>query len=79
MYDMMYAKRCMAVLTSRSPRKSNFVIARGKQWVVDWATGTLTMEEPPDYGDVVTEGGGKGNIEGSPLRVGQHGDVVAAR
>ena len=79
MYDMIYAKRCMAVLTSRSPRKSNFVIAKGTQWVVDWATGTLTMEGPPDYGDAVREGKGKGSIRGSPLGVGQYGNVVAAR
>ncbi|CZR68476.1 uncharacterized protein PAC_18375 [Phialocephala subalpina] len=52
-YDMMYAKRCMAVLTHRSPRKSNFVVMKGKRWVVDWATGKLEREGPPDYGEVV--------------------------
>ncbi|PMD34423.1 hypothetical protein L207DRAFT_409429, partial [Hyaloscypha variabilis F] len=50
-YDMMYAKRCMAILTHRSPRKSNLVIMKGKQWIVDWATGSLTRCEPPDYGE----------------------------
>lgn len=51
-YDMMYAKRCMAILTHRSPRKSNLVIMKGKQWIVDWATGALTRCEPPDYGEL---------------------------
>lgn len=78
MYDMIYAKRCMAVLTSRSPRKSNFVIVKGQQWIVDWATGTLTRERPPDYGDVVREGVYVGNGSAG-LRIGQYGDVVAAR
>ncbi|KAF8851985.1 hypothetical protein BDZ45DRAFT_717165 [Acephala macrosclerotiorum] len=55
-YDMMYAKRCMAVLTHRSPRKSNLVIMKGKRWVVDWATGKLEREGPPDYGEVVDGG-----------------------
>jgi hypothetical protein len=54
-YDMMYARRCMAILTSRSPRKSNLVIIKGKQWVVDWATGKLTREDPPDYGEIVEQ------------------------
>ncbi|PQE03030.1 PH domain-containing protein [Rutstroemia sp. NJR-2017a BVV2] len=50
-YDMLYARKCMALLTSRSPRKSNYMILKGKQWKVDWETGTLTTCEPPDYGD----------------------------
>jgi hypothetical protein len=50
---MMYAKRCMAILTHRSPRKSNLVIMKGKQWIVDWATGSLTRCEPPDYGELL--------------------------
>lgn len=54
-YDMMYAKRCMAILTHRSPRKSNLVIMKGKQWIVDWATGALTRCEPPDYGELATQ------------------------
>jgi hypothetical protein len=72
-YDMMYAKRCMAILTHRSPRKSNLVIMKGKQWVVDWATGALTRCEPPDYGELVTE---KENM--SEFRVGQSGQLVRA-
>ncbi|CZS93178.1 hypothetical protein WAI453_000873 [Rhynchosporium graminicola] len=51
-YDMLYAKRCMAILTQRSPRKSNLVIMMGKQWVVDWATGKLERCQPPDYGEL---------------------------
>lgn len=50
-YDMMYARKCMAILTSRSPRKSNYMIMKGKQWKVDWSTGILTTCEPPDYGE----------------------------
>ncbi|KAG0646911.1 PH domain-containing [Hyphodiscus hymeniophilus] len=55
MYDMLYAKRCMAILTSGSPRKSDIVIMEGKQWNVDWTTGALTRCEPPDYGEIVAE------------------------
>lgn len=53
-YDMMYARRCMAVLTERSPRKSNLVIMKEKQWVVDWSTGTLTRCQPPGYEEVTS-------------------------
>jgi len=56
-YDMMYAKRCMAILTHRSPRKSNLVIMKGKQWIIDWATGKLTRCEPPEYGEITSEAG----------------------
>jgi hypothetical protein len=45
--EMQYAKRCMAILTSRSPRKSNLVIMKGRRWVIDWATGKLTKWVPP--------------------------------
>jgi hypothetical protein len=50
--DMIYAKHCMAILLSRSPRKSNLVIMNGKQWIVDWDTGELTRCEPPDYDEM---------------------------
>ncbi|KAA8568646.1 hypothetical protein EYC84_007657 [Monilinia fructicola] len=50
-YDMIYARRCMAVLTSRSPRKSNYLIMKGKEWIVDWSTGSLIRCEPPAYGE----------------------------
>lgn len=48
-HDLVYAKRCMAVLLSNTPRKTNLVIMRGRQWIVDWATGALTRWEPPAY------------------------------
>lgn len=48
-HDLVYAKRCMAVLLSNTPRKTNLVIMRGRQWIVDWATGALTRWEPPPY------------------------------
>ena len=49
---MIYAKHCMAVLLSRSPRKSNLIVIKGKQWVVDWETGKLTRCDPPDYAEI---------------------------
>lgn len=76
LYDMQYAKRCMAVLTSRSPRKTNFVIMKGKQWIVDWATGALTRWEPPEYGEVAGEGEGE-RPSSRRLRINQHGEVLA--
>jgi hypothetical protein len=48
-HDLLYAKRCMAVLLSTTPRKTNLVIMRGRQWIVDWATGALTRWEPLEY------------------------------
>jgi len=72
-YDMMYAKRCMAILTHRSPRKSNLVIMKGKQWIVDWATGALTRCEPPDYGELATE---KESVSG--VRVAQSSQLIRA-
>jgi hypothetical protein len=50
-HDMMYAKLCYAVLLFRSPRKSNFVIAKGKKWFVDWTTGRMIRVLPPGYFD----------------------------
>ncbi|KUJ21461.1 uncharacterized protein LY89DRAFT_694908 [Mollisia scopiformis] len=66
-YDMMYAKRCMAVLTQRSPRKSNLVIMKGKRWMVDWATGKLERCEPPDYGEATV---GREGVGMRDVRVG---------
>lgn len=40
-YDLIYAKRCLAVLTSCMPRKSNTVIVNGEFYVVDWVTGHM--------------------------------------
>ncbi|OBT61767.1 hypothetical protein VE03_09097 [Pseudogymnoascus sp. 23342-1-I1] len=39
LYDLIYAKRCMATLLNGSPRKGPFVIMGGERWVVDWETG----------------------------------------
>ncbi|KAK2629084.1 hypothetical protein QTJ16_002187 [Diplocarpon rosae] len=69
-YDMLYAKRCMAILTHRSPRKSNLMILMGKQWVVDWGTGKLERCSPPDYGEI------DGRETAGELRVGQSGTLV---
>lgn len=69
-YDMLYAKRCMAILTHRSPRKSNLVIMMGKQWVVDWATGKLERCQPPDYGELDWKDAT------SEFRVGQSGNLI---
>jgi hypothetical protein len=49
---MIYAKHCMAILLSRSPRKSNLIIMNGKQWKVNWDTGELSSCEPPDYEEI---------------------------
>lgn len=53
-YDMIYALRCMAVLLSNAPRKTNFVIMRGRQWIIDWATGALEHCQPPSYSELET-------------------------
>lgn len=77
LYDMQYAKRCMAVLTSRSPRKTNFVIMKGKQWIVDWATGALTRWEPPEYGEVDEHHEDGQRPVSRRLRISQQGEVQA--
>ncbi|KAL2016557.1 hypothetical protein VTK56DRAFT_3414 [Thermocarpiscus australiensis] len=51
-HDQLYARLCYAVLLFKSPRKSNWVISRGKRWYVDWATGRMARELPPAYGEV---------------------------
>lgn len=51
-HDHLYAKLCYAVLLFQSPRKSNYIIAKGKQWVVDWSTGRMARVMPPLYGEV---------------------------
>lgn len=75
-YDMMYAKRCMAILTHRSPRKSNLVIMKGKQWIVDWTSGKLTRVSPPEYGEVTAETTGK--AVQSEVRVRSAGEGIRA-
>lgn len=48
--DYLYAKLCYSNLLFKSPRKSNYVISKGKQWYVDWATGRMVRVLPPAYG-----------------------------
>lgn len=50
-HDHLYAKLCFSVLLFKSPRKSNYVIAKGKQWFVDWASGRMIRVLPPAYGE----------------------------
>jgi hypothetical protein len=49
-YDMMYAKKCMALLLARTPRKTNIIIMKGKRWIIE-PSGSLTRCDPPDYED----------------------------
>lgn len=51
-HDNIYAKLCYGVLLFKSPRKSNYVVCRGRQWYVDWATGRMVRVLPPGYDDV---------------------------
>ena len=51
-HDELYARLCYSVLLFRSPRKSNYVIAHGKCWYVDWATGRMVRALPPAYDKV---------------------------
>lgn len=51
-HDMHYAKLCYSVLLFRSPRKSNFIVNRGKKWFVDWMTGRTARVLPPEYGEI---------------------------
>ncbi|ELR05951.1 hypothetical protein VC83_08204 [Pseudogymnoascus destructans] len=50
MYDLIYAKRCMATLLNGSPRKGPFVIMQGERWVVDWETGKCARWVPKGEG-----------------------------
>lgn len=51
-HDMLYAKLCYSNLLFRSPRKSNYIICKGKQWYVDWTTGRMVRVLPPEYGEI---------------------------
>ncbi|CAG9972267.1 unnamed protein product [Clonostachys byssicola] len=51
-HDMLYAKLCYSNLLFRSPRKSNYIIHKGKKWFVDWSTGRMVRVLPPAYGEV---------------------------
>ena len=50
-HDQLYAKLCFAVLLFKSPRKSNYVVAKGKRWYVDWDSGRMIRVLPPAYGE----------------------------
>lgn len=51
-HDQLYAKLCYAVLLFKSPRKSNYIVSKGKRWYVDWNTGRMIRVLPPAYGEV---------------------------
>ncbi|ODA80091.1 hypothetical protein RJ55_03049 [Drechmeria coniospora] len=51
-HDLLYAKLCYSNLLFRSPRKSNYIISKGKQWYVDWKTGKMVRVLPPNYGEI---------------------------
>ena len=51
-HDLLYAKLCYSNLLFRSPRKSNYIISKGKQWYVDWESGRMVRVLPPGYGEV---------------------------
>lgn len=51
-HDLLYAKLCYSNLLFRSPRKSNYIISKGKKWYVDWGTGRMVRVLPPTYGEV---------------------------
>lgn len=50
-HDHLYARLCYAVLLFKSPRKSNYIVTRGKEWYVDWDTGRMVRVLPPAYGE----------------------------
>lgn len=50
-HDLLYAKLCYSNLLFRSPRKSNYIISKGKKWYVDWGTGRMVRVLPPAYGE----------------------------
>ncbi|KAJ0160525.1 hypothetical protein CTA2_7804 [Colletotrichum tanaceti] len=51
-HDLLYAKLCYSVLLFKSPRKSSYIISKGKQWFMDWATGRMVRVLPPAYGEI---------------------------
>ncbi|KFZ04605.1 hypothetical protein V502_10025, partial [Pseudogymnoascus sp. VKM F-4520 (FW-2644)] len=61
LYDLIYAKRCMATLLNGSPRKGPFVIMQGERWCVDWETGKCARWVPKEEG-----GEGEGEAGGLP-------------
>lgn len=75
LYDMQYAKRCMAILTERSPRKSNLAVVKNRLWLVDWATGRVERYEPPSYDEVIRAKRHQ-KVPVSKLKFNQNGDLV---
>lgn len=67
-HDMIYAKLCYSLLLFRSPRKSNYVVAQGHKWCVDWTTGRMVRVLPPSYFDD-SEAVGAACGGGAPFRV----------
>jgi hypothetical protein len=55
-HDQLYAKLCYSVLLFKSPRKSNYIISKGKQWYVNWQTGRMVRVLPPGYGEIEAPG-----------------------
>ncbi|KAK4661726.1 uncharacterized protein QC763_707120 [Podospora pseudopauciseta] len=51
-HDQLYARLCYAVLLFKSPRKSNYIVSRGKRWWVDWDSGKMVRVLPPAYGEI---------------------------
>lgn len=51
-YDLLMAKRCMAVLLKKSKRKSDVVIMKGQEWFIYWETGRLDKVGLPSYTDL---------------------------
>lgn len=49
-HDQLYAKLCFSVLLFKSPRKSNYVVADGETWYVNWQSGQKMRVLPPAYG-----------------------------
>ncbi|KAF5976698.1 hypothetical protein FCOIX_6974 [Fusarium coicis] len=51
-HDLLYAKLCYSNLLFRSPRKTPYIISKGKKFYVDWTTGRMVRVLPPAYGEI---------------------------
>ncbi|KAJ4010480.1 hypothetical protein NW752_005155 [Fusarium irregulare] len=51
-HDLLYAKLCYSNLLFRSPRKTPYIINKGKKFYVDWTTGRMVRVLPPAYGEI---------------------------
>lgn len=67
----------MAILTERSPRKSNFLVIKGRLWIVDWATGRVERWAPPTYEEITTKSRRVDKLANSRLKLNQQGELVA--